>query len=98
MTLDLPTVLYATSAIILCGILADKLWLRARTHFSAFEQCRRGVDDEGTERLYWSFHSFRRNTIIGNTIGVICIEFAAWQFSRRHPAAPLVTSRSPDIA
>lgn len=84
MTLDLSTVLAAISAIIFCGILIDKFWMEIQAHFSAYEQCRKGIDQEGNERNYWSFHSFRRNTVIGNTIGRACIGFASWRFHRRH--------------
>lgn len=84
MTLHLSTVFFAITGIICCGILADKFWMEAKTHFSASEQCRKGIDQEGKERNYWSFHSFRRNTVIGNTVGRACIGYASWRFHRRH--------------
>ncbi len=93
MTFDVSTVLVVISAIILCGILADKFWIEAQAHFSASEQCSKGIDHQGNERNYWSFHSYRRNTVIGNTIGRACIAFASWQFHRRHQdTSPLIRS------
>ncbi len=84
MTFNLSTVLFALSGVICCGILVDKLWREIKSHFSAFEQCRKSIDQDGNERHYWSFHSFRRNTVIGNTIGRVCVGIAAWRFHRRH--------------
>jgi len=60
-------------------------------HFSASETCRRVVDSDGNTRDYWSLHTYRANTLIGQTIGRICNGFAAWNFKMRHSdPAPLV--------
>ncbi|MCS4315560.1 hypothetical protein M2397_005894 [Pseudomonas sp. BIGb0381] len=64
-------------------------------HFSSRASCSRGIDREGNERDYWSFHSFNANTLIGQTVGRICNGFAAWRFHRRHPdLAPLVSPKA----
>nr|QHU24488.1 hypothetical protein [Pseudomonas aeruginosa]UVN18903.1 Hypothetical protein [Pseudomonas aeruginosa] len=52
-------------------------------HFTCYETCCRGIDQEGNERDYWSFHSYHANTLIGLTVGRACIAFASWQFQRR---------------
>ncbi|HCE7248056.1 TPA: hypothetical protein NHR53_005966 [Pseudomonas aeruginosa] len=62
-------------------------------HFENYELCSRGIDSEGNEREYWSFHTFNANTLIGQTVGRLCNAFAGWMFHRRHPdLSPLVGS------
>lgn len=64
-------------------------------HFSSNESCRRGIDQEGNERDYWSFSAYRANTLIGHTIGRLCNAFASWRFYKRHKdMAPLVSKKN----
>lgn len=66
-------------------------------HFNCYESVRRGIDTEGNERDYWSFHSAHANTFVGRTIGKLCIGFSAWLFHRRHPdPSPLAKVKRPE--
>lgn len=67
----------------------------ASRHFSSYTTCSRGIDREGNERDYWSFHTFRANTLVGHTVGRICNGFAAFLFHCKHPdLAPLVPKKA----